>query len=187
MTITQFTAFEHVLANEAPLPLHKRSFDQSHRMPIDSLLIYLGIQRYILLNVPVNSTLATKAYVNVPMSQPHHLTYDNAAYGSSDISSACHPPYLYEGFMTSNKTFIAGKDQVVVQKLDGLIPPSMTSMLLASTPPILPWWSWSDPSGRPFLMYCRRSNPSQVSKPKELCRNASSVNCYDTQFKIRIF
>ena len=43
-----------------------------------------------------SSTLATNASVNVPKKQPHHLSYDNAAYAGSDISSACHPPSLYD-------------------------------------------------------------------------------------------
>ena len=37
-------------------------------------------------------TSAIKASVNLPSNQPHHLSYDNAAYAGSDISSACHPP-----------------------------------------------------------------------------------------------
>ena len=78
--------------------------------------------------------LATEASVNVPRNRPIHLYYDNAAYAGSDISSACHPS-LNEGVVTSNHTFIAGKDQEVTPKLDRLIQSSMISVLLPSTPP----------------------------------------------------
>ena len=52
-----------------------------------------------------------------------------------------------------NTNIMAGKDQEVAQKLDGLIPSSTTSILLASTPPMLPRWYVTDPfvSGLPTL------------------------------------
>ena len=82
-----------------------------------------------LLRVFGSSTSATEASMNAPSNQPHHLSYDNAAYAGSDISNACHPPSLYEGSMTSNQTFMAGKDQDVTPKLDGLIPSSNSAGL----------------------------------------------------------
>ena len=54
-------------------------------------------------------------------------------------------------------------------KRDGLIPSSTTSMLLASTSPMLPRWSLTDPSGRPLLADCQRSNPSKALKWSEVC------------------
>ena len=44
------------------------------------------------------------------MYQPHWLSYDKGAYVGWDISSACHPPALDEGFMTSKQTFVAEND-----------------------------------------------------------------------------
>ena len=85
-----------------------------------------------------SSTSATEASVNAPSNQPHHLSYDNAAYAGSEISIACYPPSRCGGSMTSSQTFIAEKDQEVAPKLDGLIPSSMTSIPLASTPTMLP-------------------------------------------------
>ena len=58
------------------------------------------------------------------------------------------PSSRYAGSMTSTQTFMAGKDQEVPQKLDGLIPSITTSILLALTPPMLPRWYVTDPSGR---------------------------------------
>ena len=56
------------------------------------------------------------------------------------------PPYrAYEGFMTSNQTFVAEKTQEVATKLDGLIPSSVASIMLASAPPMLPRWPLTDP------------------------------------------
>ena len=43
-----------------------------------------------------SSTLTIKASVNVPRNQPNHLSYDNAAYAGSDISSAGLPPWVYD-------------------------------------------------------------------------------------------
>ena len=44
----------------------------------------------------------------------------------SDIAYASHPSSLYEGFISSIQAFMAGKDQEVAPKLDGLIRSSMT-------------------------------------------------------------
>ena len=49
-------------------------------------------------------------------------------------------------------------------KRDGLIPSSTTSILLASTPPVLHRWSLTGPCGRPLLADCQRSNPSKALK-----------------------
>ena len=113
-----------------------------------------------------SSTSATEASANAPSNQPHHLSYDNATYAGSDISIACYPPFLYEGSTTSTQYFMAGKDQDAAPKRDGLIPSSTTSILLASVPPMLPGWSLTDPSGRPLLADCQRSNPSKLLKLK---------------------
>ena len=48
-----------------------------------------------------SSISATKASVNAPRNQPHHPSYDNAACVGLDISTACHPPFLYEEYLTS--------------------------------------------------------------------------------------
>ena len=69
-----------------------------------------------------SSTSATKASVNAPSNQTHHLSYDNAACAGSDISTACHPPSLYEEHLTSTQTSMVGKDQEAAPKLDVLIP-----------------------------------------------------------------
>ena len=110
-----------------------------------------------------SSIFATKASVNLPRKQPHHPSYDNAAYAGSDISTACHPPSLYEGYFTSTQTFMAGNDQLVAPKLDGLIPSSTPSIRLPSTPPMLPRWYMTDPGRRPLLVDCQRSNPSMAT------------------------
>ena len=49
---------------------------------------------------PMTPNSATEMVCTV---QCHHLSYDNAAYAGSDISIACHPPFLYEGSMTSTQ------------------------------------------------------------------------------------
>ena len=61
------------------------------------------------------------------------------------------------------KQFMAGKHQEVAPKRDGLIPLSTSSIVLASTPPMLPRWSVTDPSGMPLLADCQRSNPNKAS------------------------
>ena len=111
-----------------------------------------------------SSTSATIASVNAPSNQLHHLSYDNAAYAGLDISTACHPPSLLEESMTSTQTSMAGRDLEAAPKLDGLIQSSTISILLASIPPMLPRWSLTDPSGRPLLADCLRSNPSKALK-----------------------
>ena len=93
-----------------------------------------------LLRVFCSIASATIASVNVPNNQLHHLSYDNAAYAGLDISTACHPPSLFEESMTSTQTSMAGRDLEAAPKLDGLIQSSTTSILLASTPPMLPRW-----------------------------------------------
>ena len=80
---------------------------------------------------------ATKASVNAPNNQLHHLSYDNAAYAGSDISAAYNPPSLYEEsmtYMTSSQTSMAGKDLEAAQKLDGASTPSMLPKLSLTTP-----------------------------------------------------
>ena len=96
------------------------------------------------------SPSATKTSLNTSKNQPRHLSCDNAACAGSDISTACHPPSLNEGFISSIQTSMDGKDKEVAPKLGGLIQSSMISILLTSTPPMLPRWSLSVPSGRPL-------------------------------------
>ena len=57
-----------------------------------------------------SSTSATIASVNARSNQLHHLSYDNAACAGFDISTACHPPSLFEEPMTSTQTSMAGRD-----------------------------------------------------------------------------
>ena len=85
-------------------------------------------------------------------------------YAGSNISIACRPPSLYKEYMTSTQTSMAGKDIEAAQKLDGLIQSSTTSILLASTPAMLPRWCLTDPSGRPLLADCQRSNLRKALK-----------------------
>ena len=128
-----------------------------------------------------SSTSATIASVNAPSNQLHHLSYDNAAYAGLDISTACHPPSLLEESMTSTQTSMAGRDLEAAPKLDGLIQSSTISIMLASTPPMLPRWSLTDPSGRPLLADCLRSNPSKAQSSKSIqtfYRNVNN-NIYD--------
>ena len=66
--------------------------------------------------------------------------------------------------MTSTQTFMAGKDQQVAPKLDGLTPSRTSSIILAATLPMLPRWYLTDPSGRPLLTDCQRSDPSKAVK-----------------------
>ena len=73
-------------------------------------------------------------------------------------------------YMTSSQTSMAGRDLVAAPQLDGLIQSSTTSILLASTPPMLPRWSLTDPSGRPFLVDCQRSNPRKALKSSRVKR-----------------
>ena len=84
---------------------------------------------------------------------------------------ACHPPSLLEESMTSTQTSLAGRDLEAAPKLDGPIQSSTISILLASTPPMLPRWSLANPSGRPLLadclrVICIRSNPSKAQSSK---------------------
>ena len=86
-------------------------------------------------------------------------------YADSDISTACHPPSLYEEYLTSIQTSrMVGKDQEAAPKPDGLIQSNTTSTQLASTPSMLPRWSMTDPNGRSFFADCQRSNPSMALK-----------------------
>ena len=52
-----------------------------------------------------------------PYATASSPNYDNAAHAGSNISFPCHPPALFEGFMTSNQTFVAGRDQEVALEL----------------------------------------------------------------------
>ena len=91
---------------------------------------------------------------------PNEQTASSYAYKGS-----CHPPALFEGCMTSNQTLIAGKGQEVAPKtLCGLISSSTTSILLASTPPMLARWYLTNHSGRALLMDCQRLNPTSQVK-----------------------
>ena len=87
-----------------------------------------------------SSTSATKASVNAPSNQQHHPSYDNTACAGSDISTACHPPSLYEESLTSTLTSMVGRDQEAAPKPDGRIQSNMISILLASTPSMPPRW-----------------------------------------------
>ena len=116
-------------------------------------------------------TSATKSSVNAPSNQQHHPSYANAACDGSDISTACHPPSLYEESLTSTLTSMVGRDQEAAPKPDGLIQSSTTSTQLASTPSMLPRWSMTDPSGRTLFADCQRSNPSMALKSsKSTCK-----------------
>ena len=79
---------------------------------------------------------------------------------------------LFEETMTSTQTSTAGRDLEAAPKLDGLIQSSTTSIMLASTPPMLPRWYLTDPSGRPLLADCQRSNPSKALKSSKSCLNS---------------
>ena len=111
-----------------------------------------------------SSTSAIKASVNAPSNQQHHPSYDNAACAGSDISTACHPPSLYEESLTSTLTSMVGRDQEATPKPDARIQSNMICILLASTPSMPPRWSMTDPSGRPLFADCQRSNPSMALK-----------------------
>ena len=84
-------------------------------------------------------------------NQQHHPSYDNAACVGLDISTACHPPSLYEESTTSIQTSMVGKNQEAAPKPDGLIQSNTTSILLASTPSMLPRWSVTDPQWKAFV------------------------------------
>ena len=111
-----------------------------------------------------SSTSATIASVNAPSNQLHNLSYDNAAYAVLDISTACHLPSLFEESIPSTQTSMAGRDLEAAPKLDGLIQSNTTSILLASSTPMLPRWSSTDPSGRTLVADCQRSKPSKYPK-----------------------
>ena len=137
----------------------------------------------------ISSTSATIASVNAPSNQLHHLSYDNADFGGLDISTACHPPSLFEESMTSSQTSMAGRDLEAAPKLDGLIQSSTTSILLASTPPMLPRWSLTDPSGRPLLADGQNSNPSKALKSSQVSQlnsvlTGQSINLRKYHIKI---
>ena len=118
-----------------------------------------------------SNTSATIASVNAPSNQLHHLSYDNEADAGLDISTACRPPALFEESQTS----MAGRDLEAAPKLDGLIQSSTISILLASTPPMLPRWSLTDPSGSSLLADCQRSNPSKALKSNKSSSNELAV------------
>ena len=122
--------------------------------------------RPALSNAPPACVLAAahQQSVNAPSNQRHQPSYDNAACAGSDISTACHPPTLYEESLTLTLTSMVGKDQEAAPKLDGLIQSSTTSTPLASMPSMLPRWSLADPTGRHLFADCQRSNPSQALK-----------------------
>ena len=111
-----------------------------------------------------SSTSAIKASVKAPVNQQHHPSYDNAACAGSDISTACHPPSLYEESLTSTLTSMVERDQEAAPKPDGQIQSNTISILLASTPSMPPRWSMTDPSGRPLFADCQRSNPIMALK-----------------------
>ncbi len=61
-------------------------------------------------------------------------------------------------------------------KLDGLIQSNTTSILLASTPPMLPRLSLTDLRGRPLLADCQRSNPSKALKSSKSSQDDVAVS-----------
>ena len=128
------------------------------------------------------STLATEAYMNAPSNQSHHLSYDNPPTLVRTPSPHVIPPVrmVYD----FNPNIHDGKDQEVAPKLDGLIPSSTTSILLASTPPMLPIWSLPDPSGRPLLADCQRSTPSKALKSSKSSQLQSEQCFYCRNEKI---
>ena len=65
---------------------------------------------------------------------------------------------------TSTLISMVGRDKEAAPKPDGLIQSSTTSTQLASTPSMPHRWSMTDPSGRPLLADCQRSNPSMALK-----------------------
>ena len=112
-----------------------------------------------------SSASSTEAYMNAPISQPHHLSY-----AGSDTSTACHPSSLYD----FNPIIHGWKRPKGRPKRDGLIPSSTISILLASTPPMLPIWYMTDPSRRSLLADCQRSNQSKALKSSK-----SSIVCFN--------
>ena len=121
-----------------------------------------------------SSTSATITSVNAPSNQLHHLYYDNAAYAGLDISTACHPPSLLEESMTSTQTSMAGRDLEAAPKLQGLIQSSTISILRASTPPMLPRWSLTDPSERSLLYTAKLANETSQNRQPSTRRPACS-------------
>ena len=111
-------------------------------------------------------------------------------YGSEAwATTACHPPSLFEESVTSSQTSMAGRDLQAAPKLDGPIQSSTTSILLASTPPMLPRWSLIDSSGRPLLADCQRSNPSKALKSSQVSQlnsvlTGQSINLRKYHIKI---
>ena len=123
--------------------------------------------RHALSKAPPGCVLAAahqqpKASVNAPSNQNHHPSYGNAACAGPDISTACHPPSLYEESLTSIQTSMVGKDQEAGPKPDGLVQSNTTSILLASTPSMLPRWSMTDLNGRPLFADWQRSNSTMA-------------------------
>ena len=109
-------------------------------------------------------------------NQQHHPSYDNAACDGSDISTACHPPSLYEESLTSTLTSMVGRDQEAAPKPDGLIQSSTTSTQVASTPSMPHRWSVTDPGGRPLFADCQRSNPSMTLKSSKSSPNELEIS-----------
>ena len=109
------------------------------------------------------STSATEASVNAPATNRIISPTTTMPTVVRTPYPRANPPSQYEGSMTLTLTFMAGKDQEFDPKLDGLIRPtsSTTFIMLASTPPMLPRWYLTDPSGRPLLADCQHSNPSK--------------------------
>ena len=104
-----------------------------------------------LLRVFWQQHVSNQASVNAPSNQQHHPSFDNAACDGSDISTACHPPSLYEESLTSTLTPMVVRDQEAAPKPDGLIQSSTTSTQLASTPSMPHRWSMTDPQWNAFV------------------------------------
>ena len=111
------------------------------------------------------STSATEASVNAPSNQPpHHPSYNNAAtYGCSDTLSTCKSSLPVRRVYDFNPNFHGWKRPRGRPKTRWADFTSSTTfiMLASMTPPMLPRWSLTDPSGRPLLADCQHSNSSK--------------------------
>ena len=121
-----------------------RMFEQVHRKPMASFV-----------TVPVQSNFTRYCFLILAAPSCEIIQFWSPPPPPPSVKTISDPGLfhlfrMHEGILTSNQTFMARKEQEAAPKLDRLIPSTTTSILLASTPPMLPRWSLTDPSGGPL-------------------------------------
>ena len=100
-------------------------------------------------------------------NQQHHPSYDNAACAGSDISTACHPPSLYEESLTSIQNPWLGKTKRPPQNQKGWFNQARPPFCWPRHHQCCPDGLWPTPvEGLKLFADCQRSNPSMALKSK---------------------